>query len=249
MFYEDKKLRKKEDFRETENEMRLNKFLSDAGVCSRREADRLIESGAVLINGVSALLGQKIKKTDVVTYKGKVIKTEEEFILIALNKPLGIECTADPKNKDNVVKYVGLDKRIYPIGRLDKNSEGLLLLTNNGDIVNKILKASTYHEKEYVVKTDKEIDDDFIYKMSHGVNILETVTRECKVTKIGKYTFNIVLTQGLNRQIRRMCEALGYKVKSLKRIRIMNIKLDGIKYGTYRYVTDEELNELKKQLL
>ncbi len=249
MFYEDKKLRKKEDFRETENEMRLNKFLSDAGVCSRREADRLIESGAVLINGVPALLGQKIKKTDVVTYKGKVIKTEEEFILIALNKPLGIECTADPKNKDNVVKYVGLDKRIYPIGRLDKNSEGLLLLTNNGDIVNKILKASTYHEKEYVVKTDKEIDDDFIYKMSHGVNILETVTRECKVTKTGKYTFNIVLTQGLNRQIRRMCEALGYKVKSLKRIRIMNIKLDGIKYGTYRYVTDEELNELKKQLL
>ncbi|MBE5940690.1 MAG: pseudouridine synthase [Lachnospiraceae bacterium] len=228
--------------------IRLNKFLSDAGVCSRREADRLIEEGKVLVDGKKASMGMKIMPGQKVVYKGKEVTRQEKLVLIALNKPEGIECTTDLTNPDNVVDFVGYSERIYPIGRLDKNSKGLLLMTNSGAIVNKIMKAANYHEKEYVVSVNKPIDDEFIKKMSAGVPILDTVTRPCKVTQTGKNTFNIILTQGLNRQIRRMCEYCGYKVISLKRIRIMNIKLGKLKEGTYRNVTDEELNELLHRL-
>ncbi len=226
------------------SQIRLNKFMSDAGFCSRREADRLIEAGEVLVDGKAAVMGQKIFVSQKVECRGKVIKRDEELILLALNKPVGIECTTDETNPDNIVDFVGYPKRVYPVGRLDKNSEGLILLTNDGAIVNKILKAVNYHEKEYVVKVNKPITDDFIKKMSSGVKILDTVTRKCKVTKVNKDTFNIVLTQGLNRQIRRMCEALGYKVLKLKRIRIINILLDNIPVGKYKEIKKSELEEL-----
>ncbi len=226
------------------SQIRLNKFMSDAGFCSRREADRLIEAGEVLVDGKAAVMGQKIFVSQKIECRGKVIKRDEELILLALNKPVGIECTTDETNPDNIVDFVGYPKRIYPVGRLDKNSEGLILLTNDGAIVNKILKAVNYHEKEYVVKVNKPITDDFIKKMSSGVKILDTVTRKCKVTKVNKDTFNIVLTQGLNRQIRRMCEALGYKVLKLKRIRIINILLDNIPLGKYKEIEKSELEEL-----
>ncbi|MBE5969497.1 MAG: 23S rRNA pseudouridine(2604) synthase RluF [Lachnospiraceae bacterium] len=226
------------------SQIRLNKFMSDAGFCSRREADRLIEAGEVLVDGKAAVMGQKIFVSQKVECRGKVIKRDEELILLALNKPVGIECTTDETNPDNIVDFVGYPKRIYPVGRLDKNSEGLILLTNDGAIVNKILKAVNYHEKEYVVRVNKPITDDFIKKMSSGVKILDTITRKCKVTKVNKDTFNIVLTQGLNRQIRRMCEALGYKVLKLKRIRIINILLDNIPVGKYKEIKKSELEEL-----
>ena len=226
------------------SQIRLNKFMSDAGFCSRREADRLIEAGEVLVDGKAAVMGQKIFVSQKVECRGKVIKRDEELILLALNKPVGIECTTDETNPDNIVDFVRYPKRVYPVGRLDKNSEGLILLTNDGAIVNKILKAVNYHEKEYVVKVNKPITDDFIKKMSSGVKILDTVTRKCKVTKVNKDTFNIVLTQGLNRQIRRMCEALGYKVLKLKRIRIINILLDNIPVGKYKEIKKSELEEL-----
>ena len=226
------------------SQIRLNKFMSDAGFCSRREADRLIKAGEVLVDGKAAVMGQKIFVSQKVECRGKVIKRDEELILLALNKPVGIECTTDETNPDNIVDFVRYPKRVYPVGRLDKNSEGLILLTNDGAIVNKILKAVNYHEKEYVVKVNKPITDDFIKKMSSGVKILDTVTRKCKVTKVNKDTFNIVLTQGLNRQIRRMCEALGYKVLKLKRIRIINILLDNIPVGKYKEIKKSELEEL-----
>ena len=226
------------------SQIRLNKFMSDAGFCSRREADRLIKAGEVLVDGKAAVMGQKIFVSQKVECRGKVIKRDEELILLALNKPVGIECTTDETNPDNIVDFVRYPKRGYPVGRLDKNSEGLILLTNDGAIVNKILKAVNYHEKEYVVKVNKPITDDFIKKMSSGVKILDTVTRKCKVTKVNKDTFNIVLTQGLNRQIRRMCEALGYKVLKLKRIRIINILLDNIPVGKYKEIKKSELEEL-----
>ncbi len=237
--------------------IRLNKYLSDSGVCSRREADRAIEDGKVTVDGKKAVMGMKILPSQDICFDGKSVKREEEMIFIALNKPVGIECTADRENPDNVIDFVGMKKRIYPIGRLDKNSEGLLLLTNNGAIVNKIMKASSNHEKEYIVKVNKEITKEFIDSMRSGVHIkevrsgeviLDAVTRECKVKKIDKNTFNIILTQGLNRQIRRMCKELGYSVLSLKRIRIMNIELGNLKLGEYRNVTKIELEELKGQL-
>lgn len=224
--------------------IRLNKFLSDAGVCSRREADRLIEEGKVTVDGKKADMGMRVTLNNKVCVNGKPVKREEKLILIALNKPEGIECTTDLNNPDNVVSFVNYPERIYPVGRLDKNSKGLLLLTNSGAIVNKIMKAREGHEKEYIVSVNKPIDDDFVKKMSSGIPILDTVTRPCKVTKISSHTFKIVLTQGLNRQIRRMCEYLGYKVSSLQRVRIMNIKLGKLKEGTYRNVTDEELATL-----
>ena len=204
-----------------DEQIRLNKFLSDAGYCSRREADRLVEQGVVKVNGKTAVMGQKVTINDSIMVKGKNISREEEQILIALNKPVGIECTTDLNNPDNIVDFINFDKRIYPIGRLDKNSQGLILLTNDGSIVNNILKGSNYHEKEYVVTVDKPVTDDFIKKMSTGVRILDQVTRPCKVAKVKKHVFNIVLTQGLNRQIRRMCGELGYNVQKLKRIRII----------------------------
>ena len=217
-----------------DEQIRLNKFLSDAGYCSRREADRLVEQGVVKVNGKTAVMGQKVTINDSIMVKGKNISREEEQILIALNKPVGIECTTDLNNPDNIVDFINFDKRIYPIGRLDKNSQGLILLTNDGSIVNNILKGSNYHEKEYVVTVDKPVTDDFIKKMSTGVRILDQVTRPCKVAKVKKHVFNIVLTQGLNRQIRRMCGELGYNVQKLKRIRIMNIELGNLPVGQYR---------------
>ena len=229
-----------------DEQIRLNKFLSDAGYCSRREADRLVEQGVVKVNGKTAVMGQKVTINDSIMVKGKNISREEEQILIALNKPVGIECTTDLNNPDNIVDFINFDKRIYPIGRLDKNSQGLILLTNDGSIVNNILKGSNYHEKEYVVTVDKPVTDDFIKKMSTGVRILDQVTRPCKVAKVKKHVFNIVLAQGLNRQIRRMCGELGYNVQKLKRIRIMNIELGNLPVGQYRKVTDSELKELMR---
>lgn len=226
-------------------EIRLNKFLSDAGFCSRREADRRIEQGEVTVNNETAVMGQKVTLDDVVRVKGQIISREEEQVVIAFNKPVGVECTTDAANPHNIVDYIGYHKRIYPIGRLDKNSQGLILLTNDGSLVNNILKASNYHEKEYVVTVDKPVSDEFIKTMSSGVEILDQMTRPCKVTKVNKHTFRIILTQGLNRQIRRMCEALGYKVQKLKRIRIMSVELGNLPMGQYRNVTDEELAAMK----
>lgn len=230
---------------EQENgEVRINKFLSEAGVCSRREADRAILDGKVKIDGVPALMGAKVSKENQVTYMGKAVKKEEKLVLIAFNKPAGIVCTTDHREPNNIIDFINYGMRIYPIGRLDKDSEGLILLTNDGNIVNKILRAEHKHEKEYIVKVNKEITTDFIKKMSVGVPILDTVTKPCKLTPIDKYNFRIVLTQGLNRQIRRMCEHFDYRVVSLQRIRIMNIQLGRLKLGNYRNVTEWEIEGL-----
>ena len=224
---------------------RLNKFISETGFCSRREADRLIEQGRVTINGKIPEMGTKVQSGDDVRVDDKPIAAaSDKPIYIALNKPTGITCTTERDIPGNIVDFVGHKKRIFPIGRLDKPSDGLIFLTNDGDIVNKILRAGNNHEKEYVVRVDKPISDDFIKKMSSGVNILDTVTLPCKVEKETKYSFRIVLTQGLNRQIRRMCEALGYEVFKLRRVRIMNISLDGIPNGQWRYLTDAEVAEI-----
>ena len=230
--------------------MRINKYLSEAGVCSRREADRLIKEGRVTINGILALLGSILSEGDEVRVDGSLIKGNTKKVLIAFNKPKGIVCTtADPKSKDvNIVEYINYPERIFPVGRLDKDSEGLILLSNDGDLSNKIMKARNYHEQEYEVEVDKPFDDEFLKKMSEGVPILDTVTRKCKLRRTGKTSFNIILTQGLNRQIRRMCEYFGYRVVKLKRIRIMNIKLGSLKSGTYRNITEVEYNELAKEL-
>jgi len=237
--------------------IRLNKFLSDAGVCSRREADRMILEGKVLVNGEKAVTGMKILPEFEIIVDGKKIKREEELILLVFNKPVGIECTADKTNPLNIIDYIGYEKRIYPIGRLDKDSRGLILLTNTGALVNKIMKASNYHEKEYIVKLDKEYDDEFIRRMSSGIHlkeyrqrdiILDEVTRPCKVSRIDDKTFSIILTQGLNRQIRRMTKVAGYKVVDLKRVRIMNIELSDLSEGEYREVTKEEILKLKSLL-
>ena len=214
--------------------VRINKYLSEAGVCSRRGADRLIEEGRVSINGNHAFLGSVVNKE----------------VLIAFNKPRGIVCTtADPKSKDvNIIEYINYPERIFPVGRLDKDSEGLILLSNDGDLSNKIMKARNFHEKEYEVEVDKPFSDEFLKKMSEGVPILDTITRKCTLKRTGKTSFNIILTQGLNRQIRRMCEYFGYKVVRLKRIRIMNIRLGSLKSGTYRNITEKEYEELTKGL-
>lgn len=223
---------------------RLNKFISETGFCSRREADKLIEQGRVTINGKVPEMGTKVVAGDDVCVDGKPVSAKEKPIYIALNKPTGITCTTERDIPGNIVDFIGHKKRIFPIGRLDKPSDGLIFLTNDGDIVNKILRAGNNHEKEYVVRVDKPITDQFIQKMSSGVEILDTVTLPCKVTKETKYAFRIVLTQGLNRQIRRMCEALGYEVFKLRRVRIMNITLDGIPNGQWRYLTDTEVAEI-----
>ena len=229
--------------------VRINKYLSEAGFCSRREADKLIDAGAVKINGKVPEMGKKVFSEDVVTVNGKKIKRKEsEHIYIAFNKPVGIVCTTDTRvEKDNIIDYINFPSRIFPIGRLDKPSEGLILLTNDGDIVNKILRARNNHEKEYIVTVNKPISDSFIKRMSNGVPILDTITRKCVVEKISKNTFRIILTQGLNRQIRRMCEHLGYEVLRLKRIRIMNISLD-TKKGAWRHLTQKELSDLNHLL-
>ena len=227
-------------------EIRLNKFLSEAGVCSRREADRLIESGQVTVDGKRAETGMKVTEANIVRVGKKEVrpKGKDEMVLLAVNKPVGIVCTEEKSEKNNIIDFLKYPTRITYIGRLDKDSEGLILMTNNGDIINKMMRAGNEHEKEYKVTVDKPITDEFIEKMGSGVPILDTVTRKCKVEKIGKYTFRIILTQGLNRQIRRMCEYLGYKVTRLQRLRVMNIKLGDLKPGTYRHVSEEEIKEL-----
>ena len=226
---------------------RINKYLSEVGYCSRREADKLIEAGRVTINGEVPEMGTKITPDDLVAVDGKPIEnTKESFVYLAFNKPVGIVCTTDTSvEKDNIIDFIKYPKRIFPIGRLDKPSEGLILLTDDGDIVNKILRASNNHEKEYLVKVDKPISQTFIERMSEGIPLAELnrTTKKCKVKKVSTYEFKIILTQGLNRQIRRMCEYLNYEVETLKRIRIMNIKLD-MPLGTYRELTKEELKEL-----
>ena len=221
---------------------RINKYLSEVGFCSRRAADKLLEEGRITVNGVVPELGTKISDEDIVEVDGKPIReSQEKPIYIAFNKPVGIVCTTDTKReRDNIIEYINHPKRIFPIGRLDKPSEGLILLTNDGDIVNKILRAQNNHEKEYLVRVDKPLNTKFLDKMRNGVPILDTVTKKCEVERIDDMTFRIVLTQGLNRQIRRMCEFLGYEVKKLKRIRIMNIKLD-LPLGKWRDLTEEEL--------
>lgn len=226
-------------------ETRINKYLSEAGYCSRRKADKLIDQGRVTINGKVPEVGTKVQPGDSVEVDGKRITNEDtEFVYLALNKPVGIVCTTDTRvEKDNIVDFINYPERIFPIGRLDKPSEGLILLTNDGDIVNKILRARNNHEKEYIVTVDKKITQEFIDRMSSGVPILDTVTRKCRVEQLNKDTFKIVLTQGLNRQIRRMCEYLGYEVTRLKRVRIMNIELD-TPVGEWRYLTEKELTEL-----
>jgi 23S rRNA pseudouridine2604 synthase len=230
-------------------ETRINKYLSEAGYCSRRDADKLIEDGRVTINGEVPLMGTKIVEGDVVKVDGKsVVKKDEKAVYLVLNKPRGIVCTTDTRvEKDNIIDFLNYPKRIFPIGRLDKASEGLILLTNDGDIVNKILRARNNHEKEYIVQVNKPIDKDFVKKMSQGVPILDTVTRPCKVEQLSRVRFKIILTQGLNRQIRRMCEYLGYHVQQLKRVRIMNIHLD-LPNGKFREMTKEEFRELNNLL-
>lgn len=238
----------KEEFLQKSEPVRLNKYLSEAGVCSRREADRLIETGRVTVDGQRAQTGMRIVPGQVVKVGNKVVSKQDEMIVLAVNKPRGIVCTEERRERDSIVRFLNYPVRVTYIGRLDKDSHGLLLMTNNGDIINKMMRAANKHEKEYKVTVDKEITEDFLKKMASGVPILDTVTRPCTVKKIGKYTFSIILTQGLNRQIRRMCEALGYEVKDLLRVRVMNITLDGLKDGQYRKLTDQELNELYDQL-
>ena len=238
----------KEEFLQKSEPVRLNKYLSEAGVCSRREADRLIETGRVTVDGQRAQTGMRIVPGQVVKVGNKVVSKQDEMIVLAVNKPRGIVCTEERRERDSIVRFLNYPVRVTYIGRLDKNSHGLLLMTNNGDIINKMMRAANKHEKEYKVTVDKEITEDFLKKMASGVPILDTVTRPCTVKKIGKYTFSIILTQGLNRQIRRMCEVLGYEVKDLLRVRVMNITLDGLKDGQYRKLTDQELNELYDQL-
>lgn len=229
----------------TEKLTRLNKYLSEVGYCSRREADRLIDAGRVTINGQVPEMGTKVSTNDVVAVDGELIKAKKDNpVYLAFNKPVGIVCTTDTRvEKDNIIDFINYPKRIFPIGRLDKPSEGLIFLTDDGDIVNKILRASNNHEKEYIVTVNKPISQTFIERMRKGIPILDTVTKKCKVDKINSKTFRIVLTQGLNRQIRRMCEYLNYEVTSLKRVRIMNIKLD-VSVGKYREFTASELKEL-----
>jgi len=229
-----------------DNLKRLNKFIGETGFCSRREADKLIEEGRVTINGIVPEMGTKVSPHDEVRIDGKLIRDNtEKLVYLAFNKPVGIECTTNLEVKENIIDYINYPKRIFPIGRLDKASEGLIFMTNDGDIVNKILRARNNHEKEYTVTVNKPITDRFIEKMGNGVPILDTVTRKCKVEQVSKYIFKIVLTQGLNRQIRRMCEYLGYEVTALKRIRIINISLD-VPVGRYRELTDAEIQELQK---
>ncbi len=230
-----------------ENGIRINKYLSEAGVCSRREADRLVEGGKVTINNEPALQGSKVFAGDVVCLNGKEIRREEEPVVLIYNKPLGVVCST--AEKDNIIDYLGYPKRIYPVGRLDKNSEGLILLTNQGDISDAILRAANYHEKEYIVKVNRPLTKEFVEGMQIGVPILDTVTRPCKLTRLGNKEFSIIITQGLNRQIRRMCDYFDYRVLSLKRIRIMDIELGNLKTGEYIEMTQSEINKLREKLI
>jgi 23S rRNA pseudouridine2604 synthase len=226
----------------------LNKYISQTGICSRREADRWIEAGRVRLNGAVAQKGNRVEEGDEVTIDGKPLKSKPQSVYIKLYKPAGITSTTDRRDKDNIIDFVRHPKRIFPIGRLDKPSTGLILLTNDGDIVNQVLREENEHEKEYVVRVDKPITPRFLERMRNGIPILGTLTKKCQVEKQSKFIFRITLTQGLNRQIRRMCEYLGYKVVTLKRIRFMHITLDGMKPGQWKDLTPEELAELKRQI-
>ncbi|MDG1148394.1 MAG: pseudouridine synthase [Crocinitomicaceae bacterium] len=225
---------------------RLNKAISETGFCSRRGADKFIEEGIVKVNGETAGLGVKVSAQDLIEVDGKVITKGVKNIYLAFNKPVGITCTTDTEIKGNIISYMKYPERIFPIGRLDKPSDGLIFMTNDGDIVNKILRSKNNHEKEYIVRVNRNISSFFLKEMANGVRILDTVTLPCKIKKIDERTFNIILTQGLNRQIRRMCLELGYEVRTLKRVRIMNIDLGGLKPGKYRHFTPSELEDLLK---
>lgn len=230
--------------RSNENSVSLNKYISSTGICSRREANALIEDERVTINNKIAKLGNRVFPNDIVRIDNKLLKSKPDPIYIAFNKPVGIVCTTDQKEKKNIIKYINHKERLFPIGRLDKPSEGLIFLTNDGDIVNKILRAGNNHEKEYIVTVNKNIDDRFIQRMRNGIPILGTKTKKCKVSKIDSKTFKIILVQGLNRQIRRMCEYLGFNVTRLIRTRIMNVNLAGIKTGHYRKLTKKEVKDI-----
>ncbi|GAA0329366.1 23S rRNA pseudouridine(2604) synthase RluF [Morganella psychrotolerans] len=231
---------------ETDSSVRLNKYISESGICSRRDADRYIEQGLVIINGKRAAIGSQVMPGDVVKVNGQLIEAREQdnLVLIALNKPVGIVSTTEAGEKNNIVDFVNHSERVFPIGRLDKDSQGLIFLTNHGDLVNKILRAGNDHQKEYVVTVNKPVTDEFISGMSAGVPILGTVTKKCKVKQEAPFAFRITLVQGLNRQIRRMCEHFGYEVTKLERVRIMNISLTGLPVGEWRDLTDDELMEL-----
>jgi len=231
-----------------EMELRLNKAISESGMCSRREADRYIESGQVTVNGRVANLGTKVTEHDKIRVNGRLVKRRTRTVYLAFNKPVGITCTTDTSEPDNIIDYINFPERIFNIGRLDKPSEGLIFLTNDGDIVNKILRAGNLHEKEYVVTVDEPITPEFEKRMQRGVSILGTVTKPCKLTRETDTRFRIVLTQGLNRQIRRMCEALGYEVLRLKRVRIMNVTLSGLPVGEWRFLTEKEVAEINRMV-
>ena len=226
--------------------MRINKLFSNLGICSRRETNRLIEEKRVVVNGVLCEPGQWVEEEDEIFLDGQRVQSKDK-VYIVLNKPVGVTCTAAEEVKDNIISYMNYDQYIFPVGRLDKESQGLIIMTNDGVLANKILESDNLHEKEYVVTVDKDFNNDFIRKMAEGVDIGDVITRPCKVEKINNNTFKIILTQGLNKQIRRMAKAFGYTVIKLERIRIMNIKLDDIEYGTWRNITEEELKVLKEE--
>lgn len=239
----------KEKKTELTEPVRINKYLSEAGVCSRREADRMIESGKVTVDGIPAEMGTKVLPGQRVCVNGKPVRMEEEEILLVVNKPIGIVCTTAEFDKDNIVDFLNYPKRVYPIGRLDKDSSGLILMTNQGELVNKILRGGNHHEKEYMVRVNRPVTQEFVTAMEAGVVLDDGVkTLPCRVEKTGGYSFKIILMQGLNRQIRRMCEALDYRVTNLKRVRVMNIELGDLRVGSYRKVTPEEYTELKRRL-
>ena len=226
--------------------MRLNKYISETGACSRREADKWIEAGRVTCNGIRAVLGTQVAAGDEVRVDGELIGAKKRQIYIALNKPAGITCTTDREIEDNIIDFIGHSERIFPIGRLDKDSEGLILLTNNGDIVNEILRSENSHEKEYVVTVNRPITDLALSMMASGVKVMGVTTKRCEVTRVDSDTFRLTLTQGLNRQIRRMCSALGYRVQRLRRVRVINIELGSLGSGKWRYLTDSEMAGLAR---
>ncbi len=249
-----KKRMKEEYISRDESPVRLNKYISDAGFCSRREADRLIESGKVFVDGVRAACGMKVRPGQQVTIGKKTVGSKNELVVLAVNKPVGVVCTEDMRTKNNIIRFLKYPVRVTYAGRLDKDSEGLLLMTNNGDLINQIMRARNHHEKEYKVTVNKPVTEEFLKGMASGVRIadkekgLDEITRPCRTERIGKYKFRIILTQGLNRQIRRMCEAFGYQVTELKRVRIMNIELGNLKTGAHRKLTEEELAGLYREI-
>ncbi|HEY8892949.1 MAG TPA: 23S rRNA pseudouridine(2604) synthase RluF [Clostridium sp.] len=225
---------------------RLNKFISETGFCSRREADKMIDKGNVTVNGKIPEMGTQVSTNDLIKIDGKLLKNKEELLYLAFNKPIGITCTTEHKVRGNIIDFINFPKRIFPIGRLDKPSQGLIFLTNDGDIVNKILRSGNNHEKEYIVTVNKPITPDFIKNMANGIPVLKTITKKCFVKKESKYIFRIILTEGLNRQIRRMCEYLGYDVVKLERLRIMNVSIANLPIGKWRYLTQNELVGINK---